>query len=79
VAAGDGKLVGEVVGEVEKENGVLVLRRIRVTYHLDAPQEQWEVVERVHEMHKDYCPVFRSIERAVTITTELERAPGGNS
>ncbi len=58
-------------GEVEKENNVLVIRRIHVTYHLKADADKREVVERVHAMHADYCPVYRSICSSIDITTEL--------
>ena len=51
---------------------VLILRRIHVTYKLRAPAEQREVIERVHGFHARKCPVFRSLEAAIDITTELE-------
>lgn len=59
-------------GEVENEDHVLILRRIHVTYKLRAPAEQREVIERVHGFHARKCPVFRSLEAAIDITTELE-------
>ena len=37
IDASNGKLVGEVVGEVETEEGVLVIRRIHVVMKLAAP------------------------------------------
>lgn len=58
------------------EDGVLVLRRIHVVYRLRAGEEHRGVVERVHASHHAACPVYRSIHRAVEITTEyrLEKA-----
>lgn len=70
--ASNGKLVGEARGEVEVDDKVLILRRIHVTYKLRAPAAQREVVERVHGMHARYCPVYRSLEGAIDITTGLE-------
>jgi uncharacterized OsmC-like protein len=61
-----------VRGEVEKEDGVLVIRRIHVSYRLDAGEEHREVVERVHGFHRDRCPVYRSIHTAIDITTDVE-------
>jgi len=55
---------------VETEDTVLVLKRIHVAYTIDAPESAREVVERVHAIHHRYCPVSRSIERAIDITTE---------
>ncbi|MDX1449984.1 MAG: OsmC family protein [Acidimicrobiia bacterium] len=61
------------MGEVEKDGRVLILRRIHVTYHLSGvAEDQKDAVERVHEFHARYCPVARSIEGSIEITTELE-------
>lgn len=57
-------------GEVETEDKVLVLRRIHVTYTLDADESARGMVERVHAVHHRFCPVYRSIERAIAVTTE---------
>ena len=48
-----------------------MIKRIHVVYDLTAPDAPRDVVERVHEVHKDGCPVYRSIHRAIEITTEL--------
>lgn len=73
-------MIGDADGEVEVEEHVLVLRRIHVIYTLDAPESARETVERVHAMHHRYCPVYRSIERAIAITTEyrLGRSEGAD-
>jgi uncharacterized OsmC-like protein len=60
------------VGEVEKDGGILVLRRIHVKYRLSAPEEVHGTVARVLEMHAHRCPVARSFEGAIEITTEVE-------
>ena len=61
------------MGEVEKEDGVLVIRRIHVTYRLrDVPPDREGTVRRVHEIHADHCPVYRTLHRCIDITTELE-------
>ena len=75
--ASGGRLTAEVRGEIEKdEQGVLVIRRIHVTYRLRVDPEAREdveaVVERVHEMHASRCPVARSIAGAIDVTTEIE-------
>lgn len=61
------------MGEIEKEDGVLVIKRILVTYHLEAEEDRWDVVERVHAMHHQHCPVYRSICEAIEIRTEVVR------
>jgi uncharacterized OsmC-like protein len=51
---------------------VLVLRRIRVHYRLPVPPEAGDVLDRVHRIHKDHCPVYRSIHRAIEVTTSFQ-------
>lgn len=53
------------------EDGVLILKRIRVRYTLRVPTEKRETARRVHDMHAQKCPVYRSIGGCVDITTEL--------
>jgi uncharacterized OsmC-like protein len=52
-----------------------VIRRIHVTYRLSAPAASRDVVERVHEVHKKSCPIYRSLYRAIDITTEVKLDP----
>jgi uncharacterized OsmC-like protein len=63
-----------VVGEVEKDSGVLVIRRIHVNYKLRVsdPDEVRDTVARVLEMHADKCPVARSLKGAIEVTTAVE-------
>jgi len=63
--------VGEAVGEIEKEDGVLVIRRIHVRLRLKADEQHRATAERVHGIFADRCPVYRSLRDAIAITTEL--------
>ena len=54
----------------EAEEGILVIRRIHVTYQLKAEEEHGDTVQRVHEMHADRCPVYKTLSPAIDITTE---------
>ena len=58
-------------GEVEKEDGVLVIKRIHVRYRLVGDAEAEQTVRRVHEFHHSKCPVYKSIWGCIDITTEL--------
>ena len=62
----------DAVGEHEVEDGVVILRRIHVTAHLRAKSSQRETVERVFPLFASQCPVHRSIQKAIDITTELD-------
>ena len=55
------------------EDRVLVIRRIRISYRLKGcPADKREAAERAHSFHAGRCPVARSIERSIDITTALE-------
>jgi uncharacterized OsmC-like protein len=60
------------VGEVETEGKVLVVKRIRQTFHLTADEEDRDTIERVLEVYADSCPVARSIKGSIEISSELE-------
>ena len=76
IPAGDGFLHSESIGEVEKENGVLVIRRVHVVYHLEVETgllaEKRDAIQRAFELHPDACPVYKSIHTSIDITRELE-------
>lgn len=63
--------MAEARGEIEKEDGVLVIKRIKVHYHLRAPEQARATVERVHAMHQRFCPVYRSLAGCIDMTTEV--------
>lgn len=53
-----------------------MIRRIHVRYRLTIPEEQRETAERVHEMHANACPVYRTLSGCIDITTELQVVSG---
>jgi uncharacterized OsmC-like protein len=65
-------LYADTVGEVETENKVLVLKRIKQTLHLRAEEKDHETIERVLKVYEDSCPVAVSIKPAIEITSELD-------
>ena len=72
IDAGNGKLTADVTGEVEKEEGVLVIRRIHVAMHLVAPRGVKETVERVHSIYAMRCPLYRTLHKAIQLTSSFE-------
>jgi len=60
------------VGEVEVEGKVLVVKRIRQTFHLTASKEDREKIERVLGVYADSCPVARSIRDSIEISSALD-------
>jgi organic hydroperoxide reductase OsmC/OhrA len=65
-------LSADTVGEVETENKVLVLKRIKQTLHLTAEEKDRETIERVVDVYEDSCPVAASIKPAIEIRSELD-------
>jgi uncharacterized OsmC-like protein len=72
IDASDGKLTADVTGEVELEEGVLVIRRIHVFMHLVAPEGVREKVERVHVIYPMHCPLYRTLHEAIQLTSSVE-------
>jgi uncharacterized OsmC-like protein len=56
---------------VDKEDGVLVIRRVHVRYRLRLDSDHAETARRVHEMHRPFCPIYRTLSGCIDITTEL--------
>lgn len=75
IDASNGRLTGEITGEVEREEGVLVIRRIHVAMSLVAPEEAKAVVERVHEMYSMHCPLYRTLHRTLQLTSSYKLVP----
>ncbi len=70
-ASGD-RLIAEVRGEIESEDGVLVIKRIHVALKLKAPDSARATIERVHGIYAQKCPVYRSLYKAIDITSAYE-------
>ena len=60
------------MGEVETEGKVLVIKRIKQTFHLTTEEKDREKIERVLKVYADGCPVARSIKGSIDIISELD-------
>jgi uncharacterized OsmC-like protein len=65
-------LRADTVGEIEVESKVLVIKRIKQTFHLTADEGDRETIERVLGVYADSCPVARSVKGSIEITSELD-------
>jgi len=72
IDASDGKLSAEVTGEVEEEDGVLVIRRIHVAMRLIALEQTREKVDRVHAIYPMNCPLYRTLHSAIRLTSSFQ-------
>ena len=72
IDASNGRLRAEVRGEIESDQGVLVIRRVHVHYLLDGAEQTRETVERVHRVYAEKCPVYKTLRPAFEITSDFE-------
>jgi uncharacterized OsmC-like protein len=72
IDASGGRLTADAVGEIETDDTVLVIRRIHVTMRLRAPEATRETVDRVHGLYAMRCPVYRTLHRAIEISSSYE-------
>jgi uncharacterized OsmC-like protein len=77
IDASNGRLIAEATGEVGEEEGVLIIRSIHVSMRLVASEQVKEVVERVHGIYAMHCPLYRTLHKAIQLTSSYELvAPG---
>jgi len=72
VVASRRRLRAEVVGEVEQEEGVIVIRRIHVAMRLQAAEEVRETVEHVHGIYPMRCPLYRTLHKAIELSSSYQ-------
>jgi len=77
IDASNGKLTADVTGEVETEEGVLVIRRVHVAMTLVAAEteELKQTVERVHGIYAMRCPLYRTLHKAMQLTSSYVIVP----
>ena len=75
VNASNGRLVGDVTGEVAVDHGVLVIRRIHLAMRLEAPESARPLVDRVHGFYAMKCPLYRTLRRAIKLSSSYELIP----
>ncbi len=79
IDASGGKLTADVTGEVEKEEGVLVVRRIHVHMRLQAAEDCRETIERVHGMYAMRCPLYRTLRNSIALSSAYELVQGATA
>jgi uncharacterized OsmC-like protein len=72
IDASHGKLTADVTGDVETEDGVLVIRGIHVEMRLAAPPESRATVDRVHSLYPMNCPLYRTLHKAIQLTSSYK-------
>lgn len=71
IDASEGRLTGEITGEVGQEEGVLVIRKIHVAMRLVGREEDRETVGRVHGIYAMRCPLYRTLHRAIELSSSV--------
>jgi organic hydroperoxide reductase OsmC/OhrA len=62
----------DVVGYNEVRDGLPVLVRVHVHYHLSIPEGTRETVDRLLAKHAEKCPTAASLKGAVDVTWDAE-------
>lgn len=76
IDASNGRLTADVKGEVESEDGVVVIRRIHVAMRIVAAEEARATVERVHGIYAMHCPLYRTLHNAIQLTSSFDLVGG---
>jgi hypothetical protein len=78
IDASNGRLTADVTGRWKRMKGVLVIRRIHVAMHLQAPEQVKEIVERVHGAYTRCAALFIApCIRPSRLTSSYRLAPPG--
>ncbi len=72
IDASNGKLTADVRGEVEQEDGVLVIRRVHVSMRLQGDEAKRQTIERVHSIYAMSCPLYRTLHNAIQLSSSYE-------
>ena len=62
-------------GEVETEEGVLVIRRILVHHRLAVPEDARNTIEDIHRTYPMHCPLYRTLHRCIEFKLSYELVP----
>jgi uncharacterized OsmC-like protein len=67
-------LTADVEGDIEDVNGVLRITQIRLHYHIKAPAEKREAIERLLGHYAEACPAYQSVKGCIDCswTAEIE-------
>jgi len=56
---------------------VLVIRRIHVAMRVVAPEETRATFERTHGIYAMHCPLYRTLHKAIQLSSSFELVPAG--
>ena len=69
----------ETSGEIVNDGKTIIIKSIHVDYHLKIKSKDRVAAERAHSFHASHCPVARTLEGSVKITTQLHLDESLNS
>jgi len=67
-----------VRGEVETEEGVLIIHRISVHHRLVASKDARNTIEDVHRTYPMHCPLYRTLHRCIEFKLSYELVPAAD-
>lgn len=60
-------LTTDVEADIEQEDRMILLSRVRLTYHVKVPRGKRADAERAVAVHHQGCPVYQSLQRGIAI------------
>ena len=67
IPAYGGTLETEVEGDIEEENKLILLTKVRIKYKLSIPKGKRAEAERALQLHDSRCPVSQSVQRGIKV------------
>jgi len=65
-------LVTDVEADIEQEDRIILLTRVRLKYHVTVPRGKRAEAERAIAVHHQGCPVYKSLERGIAVEWDAD-------
>ncbi len=76
IPAYGGTLDTEVEGDIEEENKLILLTKVRLKYKLRIPKGKRAEAERALQLHDSRCPVSQSVQRGIKVEWSADITEG---
>ena len=65
-------LTTDVEADIEQEDRMILLSRVRLTYHVKVPRGKRADAERAVAVHHQGCPVYQSLQRGIAVEWDAD-------
>lgn len=71
-----GNLITHVEADIEQEDRIILLTRVRLRYELTVPEGKRAEAERAIAVHHNGCPVYQSLQRGIAVEWSADISEG---